>query len=163
MDYHSVNVYIKEEILSPFFLHTHFLVIRTYSMFTLSYKKILQVYCLDSVSSGIPIHYSCTVCISSTGSFLLYYLVRNGIHDNTRTYIQFLFLTFVSILKCAQLKRSRPIIITAFVCLALNLQLGPPIVLLQVILYLYERAHRIINLEIPVLVGSLKSSSIELG
>ena len=121
----------KQIPLSPslYTTHLYFLGIRTYSMFTLSYKKILQVYCLDSVSSGIPIHYSCTVCISSTGSFLLYYLVRNGIHDNTRTYIQFLFLTFVSILKCAQLKRSRPIIITAFVCLALNLQLGPPIVL----------------------------------
>ena len=36
-----------------------FLVICTYSMFTLSYKKILQVYCLDSVSSG----YSCYTCL----------------------------------------------------------------------------------------------------
>ena len=32
--------------------HLFIFVIRTYSMFTLSYEKILQVYCLDSVSSG---------------------------------------------------------------------------------------------------------------
>ena len=53
MDCLSVNVYKEEEILSPFLYTTHlyFLIIRTCSMFTLSCKKILQVYCLDSVSS----------------------------------------------------------------------------------------------------------------
>ena len=52
MDCLSVNVYKEEEILSPFLYTTdlYLLVIRTYSMFTLSCKKILQVYCLDSVS-----------------------------------------------------------------------------------------------------------------
>ena len=54
MDCHSVNVYKEEEILAPFLYTTHpyFLGIRSYSMFTLWNEKILQVYCLDSVSSG---------------------------------------------------------------------------------------------------------------
>ena len=40
-------MYIEEEILPPFLYTTHlyFLVICTYSMFTLSYEKILQIYC----------------------------------------------------------------------------------------------------------------------
>ena len=55
MDCHSVNVYKEEKILSPFLHTTHLysLVIRTYSMFTVSYEKLLQVYCLDSVLLGI--------------------------------------------------------------------------------------------------------------
>ena len=55
MDCHSVNVYKEEGILTPFLYTAHldFLVICAHSMFTLPYKKILQVYCLDCVSSGI--------------------------------------------------------------------------------------------------------------
>ena len=54
LDCHSVNEYQEVEILPPLLYTTHlyFLVICTYSMFTLSYEKILQVYCLDSVLSG---------------------------------------------------------------------------------------------------------------
>ena len=60
MDCHSVNVYKQEDILSSFLYTTHlyFLVIRTYSMFTPSYEKILQIYCLDSVSSGCWVGHS---------------------------------------------------------------------------------------------------------
>ena len=44
-------MYKKEVILSPFLYaaHLYFLVIRTYSMFTFSYEKILLVFCPDSV------------------------------------------------------------------------------------------------------------------
>ena len=61
MDCHSANVFKEEEILlSPFLYtaHLNFSVICTVSTLTLSYKKILQVYCLDSVSSGSKIELS---------------------------------------------------------------------------------------------------------
>ena len=59
LDCHSVNVYKEEAISSPFLYtrHLYFLVIRAYSMFTLSNEKVLQAHCLDSVSPGSFSHF----------------------------------------------------------------------------------------------------------